>query len=112
MSVNRDKPERRTVLVASPARALILVATKNSVSVLHAPSVDLSQAPAPGAVSDPALAQRVEELRGDGIEPTGFAATVEGGVTVGGCYLGLGPPNGQAARAAIAQALAFARANG
>jgi hypothetical protein len=102
----RNQRPVRTALFVSPELVLIAVADGPAVSVLHARAEDVLVSPVP-AVADLRLAQPMGEL-GDGVDLTGFPVGGDGTVTDGGYHLGLGAPDGDHARAAIARHLTAA----
>jgi hypothetical protein len=98
--------EHLTVMVLG--RRDILVATmgeKRGTAVLTARLEDVEAGALEGRLRESGLA-----MPDDGVSVTGFPATGEGGVAArGSFYVGLGAPDGDAARAALADAIARAK---
>jgi hypothetical protein len=104
-TADRD-PEHETALVVGPRD--VVVATHGPVrgtAVLHARLEDVEAASLGGAFG--ALATAVDD---DGMTITGFPTTVDGSAARGSFFVGLGAPDGDAARTALEAAVRAAKA--
>jgi hypothetical protein len=104
-----DKDEEHlTALVLAPKDVLVGIhGDRRGTSVLAARLED---------VDTSSLAERVAalgaKLDDDGVTITGFPVSVEGGTGRGSFFVGLGPPDGERARAALDDAVRAAKAGG
>ena len=112
LGVRRSPKQVRTVLYVAPELLLILVVNDGSLSVLHARPAELRLSELRFDDSQQLagrLADRLAEVRADGVDLTGFATHVDGVSTTAAYHLGFAAPDGDEARAVVARYVSATR---